>query len=69
MMHTMEGVMFQKLPTWYNQMMSKDITNIVMITKHVLYRLRFRENLQRYPTLKLVTINVALELEKVVSIR
>ena len=69
MMHTMEGLMFQKLPILYNQMLSKDIIDIVMITKHVLYRFRFRENVQRYFTHKLVTMNLVLELKKVVSIR
>ena len=50
-------------------MLATDLTDIIMITKHVLYRLRFRENVQRFPSLKLVTINIAMELDKVIDIR
>ena len=61
--------MFQQLPHSLNQLLAKDLTEISMIVKYVLFRLRFRENIQGFPTLRLVTINDAMELHKVISIR
>ena len=67
--HSIEAVLFQRLPPSYNRLLANDLTDIIMSTKHILYRLRFRQNVQRFPTLKLATINVALELDKVIGIR
>ena len=67
--HTVDSILFQKLPRPLNQELAKDLTETIMIVKHVLYRLRFRENLQRFPSLRLVTITVAMEMEKLASIR
>ena len=45
------------------------ITDILMIYKHVIYRLRFRENVGRFPTVKLVLINIILETEKLIRLK
>ena len=44
--------------------LQKDLTDILLIVKHVIYRLRFRENLNVMPVVKAVIIEVILELEK-----
>ena len=49
--HTVDRIMFQQLPHSLNQLLAKDLTEIIMVVKHVLYRLRFRENVQRFPSL------------------
>ena len=41
-----------------------------MIYKHtMLYKLRFRENIARYPTIKLVLISIIIELHKLISLK
>ena len=46
-----------------------DLNEIMVIVKHVLYRFKFRENIDRYPSIRLATITVALELEKLTAVR
>ena len=66
---TADMVLFQHTPNQLQAAAATDLFDLMMVTKHVLYRLRFRDNLQRYPTLRLVLIHVALEIEKIVIIR
>ena len=40
-----------------------------MVTKHVLYRLKFRENMNRVPSTRLVTTITCIELEKASTVR
>ena len=40
-----------------------------MIYKHIIFKLRFRENTARYPTVKLVLISTILELHKLISLK
>ena len=37
--------------------------------KHVIYRFKFGENSERHPSLRLTTITLALELERLVEVR
>ena len=40
-----------------------------MIYKHTMYKLRFRENIARYPTIKLILISIIIELHKLISLK
>ena len=40
--HKVDRIIFQQLPHSLNQLLDKDLTEIIIIVKHVLYRLRFR---------------------------
>ena len=46
-----------------------DLSEIIVIVKHVLYRFKFRENIDIYPSIRLATIAIALELEKLTAVR
>ena len=47
----------------------KNIIDVIMIFKHIIYKLRFRENTVRFPTVKLVLISMILELHKLISLK
>ena len=46
-----------------------DIIDVVMIFKHAMYRLKFRENMARLPTPRLLMVIVALDMEKAIRVR
>ena len=41
----------------------RDMDDLLMILKHLIWRLRFRENQERYPTPKQVIVTIIIELE------
>ena len=49
--------------------METDINDIILIMKHILYRLRFRDRFDRYPTVRTTTIIIVIEIEKLIEIR
>ena len=61
---TSDVVLFHVKPEGISNELQKDLTDILLIVKHVIYRLRFRENLNVMPVVKAVIIEVILELEK-----
>ena len=66
---TGDNVLFNHPPTGAPETGKADIIDIIMLVKHVLYRLKFRDNLLTLPTLRLVTITVAIDLEKAILVR
>ena len=59
-------VLFHKVPATVSRHQRQDIIDLLLIFKHVIYRIRFRENQNRQPTVKLVTISIILETEKLI---
>ena len=66
---SVDAVLFHHLPDNLTRKEKNDIVDTLMIYKHVIYRLRFRENTARYPTTKLVLISMILELQKLISLK
>ena len=66
---TRDNIMFnhpQDAPTESHQY---DIIDTIMVIKHALYRLKFRENMANLPSLRLITIIAAMDLEKATTVR
>ena len=61
--------MFNYPPPGTRDAIKADIIDIIMLVKYVLYRLKFRANLLILPTVRLVAITVALDLEKAILVR
>ena len=61
---TSDLVLFHKVPATVQPQQRQDIIDLLLIYKHVIYRTRFRQNQNRQPTTKLITISIILELEK-----
>ena len=66
---TSDAVLFHHLPNNLNKQEKKNVSDVLMIYKHTMYKLRFRENTARYPTIKLVLISMILELHKLISLK
>ena len=49
--------------------MRLNVIELIMIIKHILYRLKFRENYQSFPTQKRVLLLTVIELEKLITCR
>ena len=60
-----DNVMFIYTPS----QLQEDIIDIIMIMKHVLYRLKFCENRNVFPPPRMATVIAALELEKIIKVR
>ena len=48
---------------------AKDLVCILMIAKHTILRIKYRDNQDRLPTVRLFTISVALEIERHIMTR
>ena len=57
-------VLFHVKPEGISDGKQRDLIDILMIVKHVIYRIRFRENVNVFPTTKAVIIDIILEMEK-----
>ena len=57
-------VLFHVKPEGISDGKQRDLIDILMIVKHVIYRIRFRENVNVFPTTKAVVIDIILEMEK-----
>ena len=64
-----DQAMFNHPPDGLNDQERRDLVDIIMVTKHVLYRLKFRENMNRVPSTRLVTTITCIELEKASVVR
>ena len=60
---------FNHPPDGLNDQEMRDLIDIIMVTKHVLYRLKFRENIERVPSTRLVAMITCIELQKVSAVR
>ena len=61
---TRDVVLFHVKPGEITESLQRDLTDILMIFKHVLYRSRFDQEIVNLPTAKGMTITVILELTK-----
>ena len=66
---TKDNIMFNISPGNFTQDDKKDVRDVIMLAKHAIYRLKFRDNLTRLPTIRLLTIIIALDLEKTIRVR
>ena len=66
---SIDAVLFHHLPNSLSKQEKKNIMDVIMIFKHIIYKLRFRENTVRFPTVKLVLISMILELHKLISLK
>ena len=66
---SLDQVFFHSLPDNLPKSIEIDINDIIMIMKHILYRLRFRERFDTYPTLRTTAIILVIEIEKLIEIR
>ena len=66
---TMDNVLFNHPPPMTPETVKFDLIDIIMLVKHVLYRLKFRDNLLVLPTLRLVTVITVVDLERAVLVR
>ena len=65
---SLDQVLFHTLPDNLPKSLETDINDIILIMKHILYRHRFREDVNTYPTLRSTTIILVLEIEKLIEI-
>ena len=54
--------MFNHTPPQMRKEDAKDLVCILMIAKHTILRIKYRDNQDRLPTVKLFTISIALEI-------
>ena len=66
---TMDNVLFNHPPPMTPETVKFDLIDIIMLVKHVLYRLKFRDNLLVLPTLRLATVITVVDLERAVLVR
>ena len=62
-------ILFNHPPPGMNHLHARDLTDIIMIAKHAIVKLKYRENQERLPTERLLIATVALDAEKVSRIR
>ena len=61
---TCDAVLFHVKPEVISDEKQRDLTDILLIVKHVVYRVRFRENVTAFPTVKAIIIDIIIELER-----
>ena len=61
-------VLFHKIPRQVSRAHMRDIDDILMIVKHVLYRMRMREDSNRRPTRRGVAMRFLIEYEKHIKV-
>ena len=61
---TCDVVLFHVKPEVISDEKQRDLTDILLIVKHVVYRVRFRENVTAFPTVKAIIIDIIIELER-----
>ena len=66
---THDNIMFNYLNLPRNFDFASEIKDIIMITKHEIYKIRFRENLNQLPRKKPMLILIILEIEKLQTVR
>ena len=61
--------MFNHPPAGLTDQEKRDVVDIIMVVKHVLYRLKFRDDLNRIPSTRLVLTMSAMEVDKALMVR
>ena len=64
-----DNIMFNFPPSGIGDSQKYDIVDIVMIVKHAIYRLKFRENIAALPSIRLLMVIVSIDLEKAIVVR
>ena len=64
-----DNIMFNYPPNDISEEQKYDIIDIVMVVKHAIYRLKFRENIDAMPSIRLLMVIVTMDLEKAVTVR
>ena len=62
-------IMFNYIQDWPDDDTYRDIIDIVMTIKHRIYRYKFRDNIQRFPTNREALLFSALDIERIILIR
>ena len=65
----MDNVLFNHPPQHLRDQEIKDLIDIIMLIKHILYRLRFRDDIDNRPSVRRVLVILAIELNKANSVR
>ena len=52
-----------------NQLHARDLIDTIMLAKHVIVKLKYRQNPERLPTERLLIATVAMDAEKVTRVR
>ena len=60
---TSDLVLFHRMPATVQPQRRQDIIDLLLIFKHVIYGTRFRQNQNRQPTKKLITISITSKYE------
>ena len=66
---TRDQVMFNHPPEGLNKYEVRDLIDFIIIIKHVLYRLKYRERIERVPSSRLILTITCMELEKVYHLK
>ena len=64
-----DNVMYNYPPPVLTGQCKTDLIDMIMMIKHIIYRLKFRNNLQVYPSVRFSVTIAALDLERAVSVR
>ena len=62
-------ILFNHPPPGTNQLHARDLTDTIMLAKHVLVKLKYRHNPERLPTERLLIATVVLDIEKIIRVR
>ena len=62
----LDTVLFHKITGCEDEDLRCEINDVLLVTKHIVYRVRFRENVDRYPTIKMMMLTLIIELQKLV---
>ena len=66
---TRNTVLFNYIQSSLTPSHNKDLLHIVTTVKHRIYQFKYRENQERYPSLRLALLSIALDIDRVITIR
>ena len=66
---SVDNVMFNYPPPVLTGQCKTDLIDMIMMIKHIIYRLKFRNNLQVFPSVRFSLTIAALDLERAVTVR
>ena len=64
-----DNILFNFPPEHLTDAESRDCLDIIMLVKHILYRLRFRANIDAVPSARRILVELVIELEKACLVR
>ena len=66
---SMDNVLYNYPPQHLKTGEREDLVDIIMLTKHILYRLKFRDDIDTLPSVRRILIILAIELNKAKTVR